>query len=438
VSNADAGITRRRFIGGAAALGAGGAVALATLGSPWAGGDKTVSFWHLFSGGDGDRMKAMIEDYGKSGSGVQVDQVTLTWGPPYYTKLALAAAGDRPPDVAAFHASRLAAYAPQGLLTALDPELLARHGITEDKFLPEVWKRGQWEGKQYLVPLDTHPLVLYYNTDLAKKADLLDGDTLRTLDGSDEVLGAFADMKKASGQAGVCFEVRGVMLWRIWLSLYNQLGGKPIFTADGQELTMDDGAARESVAWMTELTQGRKLAPPDLDYPASVAFFQNKTAGFMINGAWEVPTLKDAKMPYDIAPLPQVFGGRENWADSHSFCVPHSNVRSAERLESAVAFIGGMLDRSFTWAEGGHVPAYQPVIQEPRYAKLEPQSHYAIAAKTAVTGPAVWFGGAGSELENEAYAAFQGSLTGATDPRGAVRQFRAALQGFLDKPSPVV
>jgi multiple sugar transport system substrate-binding protein len=438
MSSAGAGLTRRRFLGGAAALGLGGALAVTAVGSPWAGGDRTVSFWHLFSGGDGDRMKAMLEDYAASGSGIEVDQLTLTWGPPYYTKLALASAGDRPPDVAAFHASRLGAYAPQGLLTPLDPELLGRHGITEDRFLPEVWKRGQFDGRQYLIPLDTHPLVLYYNTELAKKADLLDGDTLRELDGSDEVLAAFAAMKQATGQSGVSFEVRGVMLWRIFLSLYSQLGGREIFSGEGLELTMDDDAARESVAWMTELTQGRKVAPADLDYPASVAFFQNGTSGFMINGAWEVPTLNDAKMPYDIAPLPAILGRAANWADSHSFCIPHSNARSAERLESAVAFIGGMLERSFTWAEGGHVPAYQPVIQEPRYAKLEPQSHYASAAKTAVTGPSVWFGGAGSELENEAYAAFQGSLTGATDPRGAVRQFRGALQGFLDKPSPVV
>jgi multiple sugar transport system substrate-binding protein len=50
----------------------------------------------------------------------------------------------------------------------------------------------------------------------------------------------------------------------------------------------------------------------------------------------------------------------------------------------------------------------------------------------------VWFGGAGSELENEAYAAFQGSLTGASDPQRAVRQFRSAIEEFLDKPSPVV
>jgi multiple sugar transport system substrate-binding protein len=64
-------------------------------------------------------------------------------------------------------------------------------------------------------------------------------------------------------------------------------------------------------------------------------------------------------------------------------------------------------------------------------------TYTAEAAASAVKTPSVWFGGAGSELENEAYAAFQGSLTGATDPKGAVRQFRAAVQQFLDKPSPV-
>lgn len=438
MSNSDPGVTRRRFLGGAAALGVGGALAVTTIGSPWAGGDQTVSFWHLFSGGDGERLGAMLDDYAKADTGINVEPLTLTWGPPYYTKLALASAGNRPPDVAAFHASRLGAYAPLDLLTPLEPELLARHGITEDRFLPEVWERGQFEGRQYLIPLDTHPLVLYYNTELAKKADLLEGDQLRPLRGADDVLGAFAAMKEATGESGVSFEVRGVMLWRIWLSLYNQLEGSPIFSEDGQELTMDDGAAEEAVAFMTELTQGRKVAPANLDYPASVAFFQNATTGFMINGAWEVPTLNAAEMAYDIAPIPDILGREQNWADSHSFCVPRSDTRSDERLNSAVAFIGGMLERSFTWAEGGHVPAFQPVIQNPHYARLEPQSHYVSAAKNAVYGPNVWFGGAGSELENEAYAAFQGSLTGASDPRGAVRQFRRAMGEFLAKPSPVV
>ena len=32
------------------------------------------------------------------------------------------------------------------------------------------------DGKLYAVPLDQHPFVLYYNTDICKKAGLLDAD----------------------------------------------------------------------------------------------------------------------------------------------------------------------------------------------------------------------------------------------------------------------
>jgi multiple sugar transport system substrate-binding protein len=402
-----------------------------------------VSLWHLFSGGDGERLAAMLVDYDKTAAaGIKVEPLTLTWGPPYYTKLALAAAGDRPPDVAAFHASRLGAYAPQGLLTPLDPQLLAKHGITEDKFVPEVWKSGQFEGRQYLVPLDIHPLVLYYRTDLAKKAGLMDGDQLRELKGEQEVLDAFVAMKEATGKQGVVFEVRGVMLWRIWITFYNQLGGSPLFTPDGQEFTMDAAKAEKAIAFMTELTRGRKVAPDDLDYQANIANFSNGTAGFMLNGAWEVPNFKTAELPYDIAPIPTVFDQPANWADSHAFCVPASEGRSPERLDTALAFIAGMLERGQMWAEGGHVPSWQPVVQSEKYKTLEPQSHYAVAAERATTGAAsgenVWFGGAGSELQNEAYAAIQGSLNGSTDPAGAVRQFSNAVEQFLDKPSPVV
>ena len=40
------------------------------------------------------------------------------------------------------------------------------------------------DGKQYAVPFDTHPIVLYYNKDLLEKAGLLGEDGLpKGLDG---------------------------------------------------------------------------------------------------------------------------------------------------------------------------------------------------------------------------------------------------------------
>jgi multiple sugar transport system substrate-binding protein len=435
---ADSAFTRRRFIAGAAAVGVGAAGVIATTGPPWGGGERNISFWHLFSGGDGERMAQMLDAFAKGETDIKVEPVTLTWGPPYYTKLQLAAVGGRPPDVAVSHATRLGSLAPAGLVMELTPELLEKHGITEDKFEPAVWKRGQFKGKQYAIPLDTHPFVLYYNTTLAKKADLLGEDgRLRQLNGEKEVLDAFSAFKKASGQWGVVTEIRGVSLWRLFLTLYGQQSGGPIFSADGKELTIDNDKAERSLEFMQQLGSGRKVMPTNFDYPASIANFSNATTGSMLQGEWEVTTFQAAKMKFDMTPIPNMLGKQVSQADSHAFVIPVSSSRSPERLDAALEFVAAMLKSSFTWAEGGHVPAWRPVLESEKYRKLVPQSHYASAAQSTIVDPLVWFSGSGSDLENEAWGAFLGVMTGGSKPKAGLDQFRSAMNEFLKKPSPV-
>jgi multiple sugar transport system substrate-binding protein len=430
--------SRRTLLTGAAALGLGAAGVIATTGPPFGRGDRTISFWHLFSGGDGERMNQMLDAFAKSGSGVKVEPVTLTWGPPYYTKLQLAAVGGRPPDVAISHATRLASLAPAGLVQELTPDILEPHGITPDRFEPAVWRRGQFDGKQYAIPLDTHPFVLYYNTDLAKKADMLGDDgRLRPLRGEREVLDAFTAFKKASGQWGVVTEIRGVSLWRLFLTLYGQQGGGAMFSPDGRELTLDQDKGVHALEFMQQLGAGRKLMPTDLDYPASIANFSNGTTGTMLQGEWEVTTFQAADMKFDMTPVPEILGRQVTQADSHAFVIPRSSSRPKERLDAALEFVAGLLKGSYTWAQGGHVPAWKPVLDSERYRKLTPQSHYASAAQHTIVDPGVWFSGSGSDLENEAWGAFLGVVTGGAKPAAGLAQFRAAMQQFLDKPAPV-
>src|SRR3954452_23407023 len=344
--------TRRRLITGAAALGLGAAGVIATTGPPFGGGSRTISFWHLFSGGDGERMAQMLDAFGKSGTGINVEPVTLTWGPPYYTKLQLAAVGGRPPDVAVSHATRLGSLAPAGLVMELTPDLLEKHGITPDKFEPAVWKRGQFKGTQYAIPLDN----------------------------------------------------------------------------DKAERALD---------FMQELGAGRKVMPTDFDYPASIANFQNATTGSMLQGEWEVTTFQAAKMKFDMAQVPNMLGSNVSQANSHAFVIPVSSKRSQERLDATLEFIAGMLKSSYTWAQGGHIPAWKPVLDSEKYRKLTPQSHYAAAAQSTIVDPLVWFSGSGSDLENEAWGAFLGVVTGGSKPKTGLDQFRSAMNQFLEKPSPV-
>jgi multiple sugar transport system substrate-binding protein len=276
---------------------------------------------------------------------------------------------------------------------------------------------------------------MYYNTELAEKAGLLSGDQLRPMQGADQVVEAFAAMKEATGQYGVSFEARGVTPWRMWLALYGQQEGGPLFNEEGTEFTMDDEKGLRALEFMGRLAQ-EGLVPSDLDYPASVAFFSNGVAGFHLNGEWEVSTFQAQEMPFNMVPLPQVFETQATQGDQHAFVIPAATDRPQERLDAAIEFIAGMLDRSLTWAKGGHVPSWRPVLESQEYRELSPQSNYASAAENLIRDPLVWFSGSGSDLENEAGAAFQTVLGGAS-PESGLRQFRAAMEQFLDKPSPV-
>jgi multiple sugar transport system substrate-binding protein len=427
-------LTRRQVLIGGAVVGA-AALGIASTGSPFSGGKQTVSFWHLFGGGDGERLTEILADIAKENPDSDVRELILPWGNPYYTKLALAAVGGSPPDVAIIHATRLPSFAPAGLLEELTPELLARHGLQGDRFLEQPWKSGQSGGKQYAIPLDTHPFVLYYNTELAEKAGLLEGGKLRSLDGETALFEAGEAVKKETGKTGLVFETRGVTPWRIFLTLYNQLGGPPIIEEGGTRIGMDDEIAVRALEWMTE-PHKRGIGGPDVDYQGSVAFFANGTAAFALNGEWEVTTYQAMKMKFGMRTVPTIFDRPANQADAHTFVIPRNPNRSPERLDAALAFIGRLV-RKVDWAKGGHVPAFREVFESEEYRKLSPQSDYAEAAERVVFDPLAWYSGSGSNLEQNAGSAFKPVIVGSQKPEQGLATFRDYLERVSKKAPPV-
>jgi multiple sugar transport system substrate-binding protein len=398
---------------------------------------RELRFWNLFNGGDGERLQEMQADFGAAVPEIDLRPVTLAWGAPYYTKLAMAAVGGRPPAVAALHASRLSSYAPAGLLEPLDPAVLAEYDIGPDKFLPAVWEGMQFEGTPYAIPLDTHPFIMYYNTEICQRAGLLGPDgNLLPLQGPDAVIDAFRRAKEATGELGLAYDTADVMPWRLFAGLYAQLGGE-VLSPDGEELILDDAKAGQALEFMRELTVGSGVAAPNQDYPAAVARFSNASAGFHWNGGWEVVTFEGQELPFNAVPFPNVFGGNQTWADSHVFVLPRQPDDDPERLDASLRFISFMLKDSLIWAQGGHIPPYIPVKESPEFRALQPQANYAAAAEQPVYDPQAWFSGAASPLQAEGGAAFGAVLNGQLTPAQGIAQFRDAIQTLLDTPEPL-
>ncbi|CAM3437698.1 extracellular solute-binding protein [Isoptericola cucumis] len=434
-------LSRRGFLQtalvGAGAVALGGAVS-GCAGSASAGGGTTVRIWDLFSGADGERMQSMQAAATQAHPDVSIESVTLAWGSAYYTKLAMASSGGRPPEAAVMHMSRLAGYAPGGLLEPFDLDALAALGIREEHFAPAVWERATHDGQLFALPLDTHPFINFYSPEIAGAADLLDADGKFTaISSPDAFLDAGRAMAEVTGATGMAFGhlLDTAQAWRLFWGLYAQTGAGFELTP-GRSAELDEQAAVEVVEFVQAMLDGT-VAPPKQDYPGAIASFVTGRSGLIVSGEWELPAYQDAIPDVGGMPFPTLFGTPANYADSHAFVLPRQEFADPARRDATYRVLAEILTQgSLTWAGAGHIPAYQPVLDEPGYAELSPQKDYAAAGDVVVLDPPVWFAGAGSDFQARMCDAMSGALQGRTKATAAVEGMLREMDDFLATPNP--
>lgn len=433
------GFSRRQFLTGAGLLG--GALATGALsgcGGPAAASGETLRFWHLLSGGDGVKMQAMIDRANAESTNFDVVPTVLAWGTPYYTKLAMASAGGRPPELAIMHAARITGYAPGGLLDPWDLDELAKRGITADQFAERIWASGELDGEIYSIALDSHPFIAMYNTDVADRAGLLGSDgRMAEITDPQRFLEALREMQAVTGNHGLSYGYvnDGAQMWRLFYTLYLQHGAEMVLNP-GQPADVDRDVAVDCLTYITSLLDGT-IAAAAADINNAVAEFATEGSGMLFSGVWELPTMQDAGIPFDAMTIPTLFGTPAAYADSHAFVLPHQNDVDEARRMAAYDFIASLLKGSLSWAEAGHIPAYQPIVNSPEYRALEPQSHYANAAEIINYDPRAWFTGSGSDFQTFFAANVQNVFLGREAPDVGWDAFVDRLNTILSKPNPV-
>ncbi len=401
-----------------------------------------VRMWTLLSGGDGARMADLVQRFNASQREVRVVSTTLKWGEPFYTKLITSSVVGAGPDLATVHLSRMTNLAGGGVLRPIAPGELRDAGLNPADFYPRQWNKSRHAGKTYAVPLDLHPLVLYYNKTLVGKAGLLDDSgNLKPIQGIDALTEAFRAVKQSTGRPGMTMESSqsSYAIWRLWISMLAQRNvpliqdGRFAYGAAGV-----DSLARVS-SWFQ---QG--YAQPGLDYPASTSQFMGGNAGFMINGVWEVPEMVRATrkgtlgFEYGIVPLPRMYANDSVWADSHAFAIPANEGRPMppEKARAVMRFVAFVSKHSFGWAEGGHVLAYRPVAESPAAMALMPNRLYAGVPRHVIYDPDAWYMGAAGPLEAMASKFLPAALSSQLTPAQALRMFETEAARLVRKRAP--
>ncbi|WP_020578228.1 extracellular solute-binding protein [Actinopolymorpha alba] len=431
-------ITRRGLLwsGLVAGLGLGTLAACSpAAGGALGGGATQVAFWHLMGGGDGVRMDTILADMRDELRGASVKQTVLAWGAPYYTKLAMASAGGRAPDLAIMHLSRLGGYAPGGLLDTWDLDRLAPYGVTEKSFTVPTFKRMNVNGTLFAIALDSHAFVRFFNPEIADKAGQLgsDGRLLPTNTVEEFVEQALA-MSKVTGKLGITYGWLGSPdhMWRLFWTFYTQQ--EATMTLENGRFRFEEdafiGALETMIAIISNDAANRRA-----DGGFAFSTFTSGKSGMFLSGVWEVPGLQESGVPLDASPIPNLFGTdvKAVWGDSHAFVLPHQDNPDVRRREKTYEAVSLILKHSLTWASAGHTPAYLPIVDEPAFDKLLPNAHYAETADYLQYDPALSFAGSGSNWQAQFGQAVQPALLGTERPAEAMAAFKAMTDTFVRK-----
>jgi multiple sugar transport system substrate-binding protein len=359
-----------------------------------------VVWWDFLGGGDGIRMKALIERFHAERPDIRITATTLPWGVPYYTRVATAIPVGEGPDIMTFHISRLPLSAPTGIFRPFSDEDLAGVDLSRDDFFPHLIERATFNGELLCLPFDVHPHILYFNREILREVGLIGEDGLPIgFDGIDNFNAALRRIQEHTGNYPLSFGADSGTTWRIFSTLLSQQGATLI---EGNDVIVGEEALRALETMRYWLAEG--LAP-DAEYAAAIALFTGGQAAIHLNGVWEVPTMVDLAargelFDWGAIAYPVLFDQRANWADSHCFAVPHSPRRpvEGERLAAVLEVLSWMNKNSLAWAEAGHIPAYLPVVNSPEFQTMEPNATFAPAGEFAVLDPKSPIAGVGSPL----------------------------------------
>ncbi len=275
--------------------------ALATLVAACGGGDEEtdtatakasgeITVWA--PGVEGEKLPVLAADFEKANPGVKV-KVTPIPIEQAHNKILTSIAGNETPDISWVGSTWMGEFAKTGALdetpSSIDMEQFfegARDAVTID-------------GKAYGVPWHVETRVLYYRTDIAKKAGVTEApktwDELKTM------------AQKMQSDGGAKYGINlSTNNWQEWAPFVWQNGGELV---DGDTYTLDTPESVEATDFYQSFFE-EKLAPPSTSQGFDIVpAFVRGTHPMFFSGPWHLGLLDDQggkgfDKKYTVVPMP--------------------------------------------------------------------------------------------------------------------------------------
>ena len=326
---------------------------LVAWGSSRADAATKINAWSGLSGDDKGRWEEMIKAFNASQKDVEVVPSFYQWDL-MHSKLVTSIQAGGTPEMLLMWVTVMPEMASFGALQPMD-ELLGEAGVKAEDFVPRAWNLGVIGGKRYGLPLDTHVLGLFYNTELFEKAGLDPNKPPQTMD---EFVAAAKKLTVPPNQWGLAIHSSTAWPVRYWMAFLQQQGGK-MFTDDLKKAAFNDAKGKAAFQFMHDLIHIHKVAPPVMT-DINKAFLTKQAAMIWI-GPWLINSgLRQEGLNFKTAPFPRIFGQYASWGMTHQLVLGKQPDR-AKQL-AAMKFIRYMSENSMTWVKGGQAPARRAIL----------------------------------------------------------------------------
>ena len=253
----------------------------------------TITVWAM--GTEGEELQDFVKDFESANPDATVKVTAVPWDAAH-DKLAAAIASGKTPDVSLIGTTWMGEFAKAGGLDATPKDL-----VDEADFYEGAWGSTVVGDTSYGVPWYVETRVLYYRTDLAKKAGWDKAPATW-----DELQKFAADLKKSGVKYPVSLQPGQTGSWQSVLP-FAWSNGAEVTNDAGTEYTIDSPEMTEALDYYKSFfdkgySQTRMLDPGELE-----TGFAKGTYGSFISGPWHVGLVEDAGLTpdkYTVAPLP--------------------------------------------------------------------------------------------------------------------------------------
>jgi len=388
-----------------------------------------IRFWNGFTGPDGATMEKIVQQFERE-TGIRVKMQIIPWST-YYDKLLLSLAYGGAPDVFICHANRIAEFARYGVFRPLDDLIEADRDFDPSDFLPNIWKAGQYAGKQVGLPLDCHPQGLYYNLKLFREAGIVDAQgNPKPPETWEEFLDAARRLTKDKDRDGRPDQWGFAFTWlrTNWITFISQHGGS-ILSPDLKRAALADPPAVRATQQMCDIITRYGVAPKPEGFDSWMGFRQGRVA-MAIEGIYMLSSVEEQRgLEYAGAPVPSFGPRRAVWGGSHLLCMPKN--LSPQRAQLVWRFMRYLSDHSLDWAEGGQIPVRRSLLNQPRFRQMRVQYAFAKQLPYVVFEPASH---KSTEIMPFYDAAIEAALLGIKSPQDALNEAARRIQQVLDRP----